>query len=78
MKKAHKKEGVLSREKGRTGYLIGRYASDNLYSMYRNGDISDSKTATIADITRGDEALEGGRDSCCKEQYAQFPNYGSS
>ena len=45
-------------KKGRTGYLIGRYASDNLYSMYRNGDISDSKTATIADITRGDEALE--------------------
>ena len=52
------KEGILAREKGRTGYLIGRYASDNLFSIFKSGDLNAAKTSTIADIARGDEALE--------------------
>lgn len=52
------KEGVLSRRKGRAGFAIGHYASDNLYATYRNGDISDTAAAAIADIARGDTGLE--------------------
>lgn len=52
------KEGVLSRRKGRAGFAIGHYASDNLYATYRNGDISDTAAATISDIARGDIGLE--------------------
>lgn len=52
------KEGILSRAKGRLGYTIGRYAGNTLYSAYRNGEISDGKAAEIANIARGDEAIE--------------------
>ena len=52
------REGVLNRQKGKLGFLIGKYASDNLYTIYRSGDISDAKAAAIADIARGDEGLE--------------------
>ena len=52
------KEGILSRAKGRQGYTIGRYAGNTLYSAYRNRDISDQAAALIADIARGDEAIE--------------------
>ena len=51
-------EGILSRDKGKRGFLIGRYASDNLYSLYRNDEITGGKAETIADIARGDESLE--------------------
>ena len=52
------KEGLLSRAKGRQGYTIGRYAGDTLFSAYRNREISDQSAALIADIARGDEAIE--------------------
>ena len=52
------KEGILSRSKGRQGYTIGRYAGNTLYSAYRNGEIPDGKAAEIANIARGDEAIE--------------------
>ena len=55
---AAKKEGILSREKGRRGFIIGKYSSDNLYNTYRAGDVSEAKAETIADIARGDEGLE--------------------
>ena len=52
------KEGILAREKGRNGYIIGKYATDNLFSAFKTGDISAAKAAVIADISRGDEGLE--------------------
>ena len=52
------KEGILARAKGRQGYTIGRYAGNTLYSAYRNGEIPDGKAAEIANIARGDEAIE--------------------
>ena len=52
------KEGLLSREEGRTGYLIGHYASDNLLDFFRNGDITAAKAAAIASAAHGDANLE--------------------
>ncbi len=51
-------EGILAREKGRLGFQIGRYAGDNLFDLYRSGNISDAKAAAVAEIARGDEATE--------------------
>ena len=53
-----RKEGILARDKGRSGYIIGHYASDNLYNQFKAGDVSVTKAEVIADIARGDEALE--------------------
>ncbi|PKN63259.1 MAG: hypothetical protein CVU57_20350 [Deltaproteobacteria bacterium HGW-Deltaproteobacteria-15] len=33
--------GLLARDKGRTGFRIGKDASDNLYTGYRAGKISE-------------------------------------
>ena len=52
------KEGILKRQKGRIGFVIGRYSSDNLYHISRSGDMDAGTAATIADIARGDEGLE--------------------
>lgn len=52
------KEGITARKKGAMGYAIGRYASDDLYSAFKAGDIGARKAAIIADIARGDKALE--------------------
>ena len=41
--------GLLARDKGRKGFAVGRYASDDLYALYRAGKISESKAAVIAD-----------------------------
>lgn len=51
-------EGLLSRNKGRKGFLIGKYASDNLFSQVRDGSFPTGSAAVIADVARGDEALE--------------------
>lgn len=53
-----RKEGILARDKGRSGYIIGHYASDNLYNQFKAGEIKADLTEIIADIARGDEALE--------------------
>ena len=53
------KEGILKRQKGKTGFTIGRYSSDNLYHRFHSGDMNAATAATIADIARGDESLEG-------------------
>lgn len=54
-------ERGLFREKEpepKQGFMIGRYANDLLYSAFRNGEISADKAAVIAEVARGDEALE--------------------
>ncbi|MBQ4480038.1 MAG: hypothetical protein II943_05315 [Victivallales bacterium] len=40
------------------GYWIGTYAGDNLYENFRDGSISAGKAATIAEVARGNMALE--------------------
>lgn len=41
-------KGLLSREKGKRGWAIGKFAEDNLYWLYRNGGISEERAAAIA------------------------------
>ena len=39
---------LLSREKGKRGWAIGKFAEDNLYWLYRNGGISEERAAAVA------------------------------
>lgn len=41
-------KGLLSREKGKRGWAIGKFAEDNLYWLYRNGGISEERAAAVA------------------------------
>ena len=50
--------GLLARDKGRKGYALGQYASDDLYALYRSGKISESKAASIADGAQGNDDLQ--------------------
>jgi len=52
------RRGLLDRHKGRSGFAIGRYAADGLYSLYRNAQISEAKAAAIAAASLGDERLQ--------------------
>jgi hypothetical protein len=52
------RRGLLDRHKGRSGFAIGRYASDGLYSLYRNDQITEAKAAAIAAASLGDERLQ--------------------
>lgn len=42
--------GILGRDKGRKGFAIGRYAEDDLYTLFANGKISETKAAAIAGL----------------------------
>jgi len=53
------RRGLLDRHKGRSGFAIGRYAADGLYSLYRNNKISEAKASAIAAASLGDERLQG-------------------
>ena len=52
------RRGLLDRHKGRSGFAIGRYAADGLYSLYRNAQISEAKAAAIAAASLGDSRLQ--------------------
>lgn len=52
------RRGLLGRDKGRKGFAIGQYASDDLYTLYRNGRISEAKAAAIAAAAPRNEALQ--------------------
>lgn len=52
------REGLLARAKGKTGFLVGRFASDDVWAGYRGRKISAEKAAAIADIGRGDDRLQ--------------------
>lgn len=56
--KTAEREGILAREKGRRGYTIGKFASDNLFSQVKDGSISPASAAVIAETAKKDEALE--------------------
>lgn len=51
-------EGLLARSKGKTGFLVGRFATDSTLAAYRNKSISADKAAIIADEGRGDEGFQ--------------------
>lgn len=55
---AAEREGILAREKGRRGFTIGKFSTDNLFSLVKDGSISPGSAAVIADVARKDEALE--------------------
>jgi hypothetical protein len=55
---AAESRGLLARSKGRAGFLVGRFASDDAWAAYLNGKLSFAKAAVIADIGRGDEGLQ--------------------
>lgn len=50
--------GLLARDKGRTGFRIGKDASDNLYTGYRAGKVSEAKTLAIATAAPKNESLQ--------------------
>jgi hypothetical protein len=57
-KEQAEKRGLLARTKGRTGFLVGRIASDETYAAYRNGKLSAEKAAIIAEEGEGDEGFQ--------------------
>ncbi len=52
------KEGLLARAKGQTGFVLGRFASEDVWAAYRGNKISAGKAAVISDVGRGDEGLQ--------------------
>lgn len=50
--------GLLSRDEGREGFAIGKYAKDGLYSLYRAAKIGRKRAAAIAEASQGDEQLQ--------------------
>ncbi|MFA4972523.1 MAG: hypothetical protein WC683_07900 [bacterium] len=68
--------GLLSRDKGRKGFAIGKYASDGLYALYRNGEIGEEKAAAIAAAAPTNEALQDAGIQKAKELTSQeLTNY---
>jgi hypothetical protein len=50
--------GLLARDPGRKGFRIGKDASPNLYTGYREGKISEAKTVAIAEAAPKNEELQ--------------------
>lgn len=42
--------GITGRDKGRKGFAIGKYAEDDLYTLFRNEKINSTLAATIAEL----------------------------
>jgi hypothetical protein len=68
--------GLLARDKGRKGFAIGQYASDGLYTLYRNDQIGEGKAAAIAAAAPRDEGLQNAGIQRAKELTAdELSNY---
>jgi RNA polymerase sigma factor (sigma-70 family) len=52
-----KAQGVTARQKGRSGFLLGK-SGDTLYEAYTNEVIPETKAVIIADVAKGNEAIE--------------------
>lgn len=50
--------GLLSRAKGRAGWSLAKAATDDLYTLWQNGRISDQQAVAIADAAPGDPAAQ--------------------
>lgn len=51
-------KGLLARAKGRVGWAIGKNASDDVYTLYRNGKISADRAAAIANGAPNDQQVQ--------------------
>lgn len=49
---------LTERAKGRMGFLLGTFASNDLYSAFLSGRITAERASAIADIARDDEGLQ--------------------
>jgi hypothetical protein len=50
--------GLLARAKGRSGWALGKSASDDLYALYQAGGIKEGQAVTIAQAAPGDAELQ--------------------
>lgn len=50
--------GLLSRVKGRSGFSLGRLATDELYDLYANDRIGEAEAVAIAEAAPNDAALQ--------------------
>ena len=50
--------GLLARAKGRSGWALGKSASDDLYALYQSGGIKEAQAVTIAQAAPGDAELQ--------------------
>ena len=53
-----KAKGLLSRAKGKAGYDIGRNASEDTYTLFRNGKITDDQALAITRSAPGDDKAQ--------------------
>jgi hypothetical protein len=50
--------GLLARAKGQAGWALGRNATDDLFSLYRAGKVSEPQAVAIAQAAPGEAALQ--------------------
>jgi hypothetical protein len=68
--------GLLSRAKGRSGFSIGKSASDDLYASFSAGRISEAKAAAIAEAAPGNPGLQrAGQDAAGRMSAEELPGF---
>ena len=68
--------GLLSRVKGRSGFALGRSASDDLYALYQAGRIPEAKAVAIATAAPGNTGLQqAGMKRADSLSAAELPGY---
>lgn len=50
--------GLLGRAAGKTGFMVGKFATDDLYDAFQAGRINGAKAAAISDVGRDREDLQ--------------------
>lgn len=50
--------GLLARDKGRKGWAIGKYAENELYTLFRNKEIGETRAAAIAEAAPNDQGSQ--------------------
>lgn len=53
-----KARGLLSRQKGQAGWILGKQAGDDLYALYRAGKIDENQSVAIAKAAPQEDALQ--------------------
>lgn len=53
-----KSRGLLARGKGKSGFLIGKFAANDVYDAFRSGQVTAEVASTIADVGRDNEAIQ--------------------
>lgn len=56
--KEARQRGLLSRPKGRTGFIIGKLASNDIYAAYAAGKLTEAKAEAIAAAAKGNESVQ--------------------